>query len=251
MEGRGMSYYQMHRGWMNSPVFRKSPYSHREAWCWLIENAAWAKSRIPVEGGILTLERGQLSHSLRFLAKAWKWQSDKRVRLFLRRLEEDKMLRIQKGRKTDAGKDAGQNVITICNYERYQAPQTQLDAPLDAGWTQQGRKEKEDKEESRSDAKSVKAILFDDGLSWLAGKTGKTENSFRSLMGKWIKNHGEEPVAMAIMAAQKDDPVDPVPWIEGRFKNSKIGGFQAPPAWASEYAPSLRPRDRNEGEAKQ
>lgn len=161
-----MSYYQMHRGWMDHPAFGKEPYSRAQAWCWLIENAVWKERRVPVEGGIFTLQRGQLAFSLRYLAKAWSWQSDKRVRIFLSHLQSDEMVRIESGPKTDAGEDAGRTVLTICNYDKYQAPLETADAPKDAARTHLGRKEeevKEVKEESRSDARSVKAVIFDKG----------------------------------------------------------------------------------------
>jgi hypothetical protein len=245
MEGRGMSYYQMHRGWMDHAVFRNAPYSQRDAWCWLIENAVWKKVRTPVEGGIVTLQRGQLAYSLRYLAKAWKWRSDKKVRVFLRHLQDDGMVLFSKSPKTDAGKDAGRSVITICNYDRYQVAPEQVDAPQDAPRTHQGRKEEEVKEESRSDAKSVKGILFNEGMNWIAEKTGKPANSFRGLIGRWIRDHGDGPVFEAIDAAQKEDPIDPVPWItaclQKRNNGNGGGSFQAPPAWASVYATDPTP----------
>ena len=59
------------------------------------------------------LERGQLSHSLRFMADKFGW-TVKRVRTFLDRLENDSQTGTQKG--------IAQNIITICNYELYQSP---------------------------------------------------------------------------------------------------------------------------------
>lgn len=238
-----MSFYQMHRGWMDHPAFGKEPYSRAQAWCWLIENAVWKETRVPVEGGILTLRRGQVAFSLRYLAKAWRWQTDKRVRVFLSSLTSDEMVRIESGPKTDAGKDAGRTVLTICNYAKYQVPATMADAPENAARTQQGRKEEEVKEKSSlRDGRTVKGIVFGEGKAWLAEKTGKPSQSFGSLIGKWCKDHGEEAVLLALVAAQKEDPAEPVAWIEGRFKpRSGDGGFRAPPSWADKY--------RNEGVA--
>lgn len=48
------------------------------------------------------------------MAKAFGW-SEPRVRRFLNRLKADAMI--------DAASDAGQTVITICHYDKYQAPQ--------------------------------------------------------------------------------------------------------------------------------
>ena len=134
-------YYRMRRGWLEHPALRGEPYDRRSAWMWLIEEAGWKDRRQEVGGRIINLKRGQLSHSTRFMAKAWGW-SEARVRRFLTRLKTDAMI--------DAGSDAGQNLITICNYEKYQGglneSDTPSDAPSDAVATQQRRKHKEGKE---------------------------------------------------------------------------------------------------------
>jgi hypothetical protein len=55
----------MYRGWMEHEVFGHEPFSRRDAWVWLIENAAFADNQ--------RLKRGQLCHSYRHLAATWKW----------------------------------------------------------------------------------------------------------------------------------------------------------------------------------
>ena len=116
-------YYRMARGWLNHPVLQGESYDRRSAWAWLIEEAKWQDRRCDIAGRIIKLKRGQLSHSTRFMAKAWGW-SEARVRRFLTRLKTDAMI--------DAGSDAGQYLITICNYERYQGGASESDAPSDA-----------------------------------------------------------------------------------------------------------------------
>ena len=85
------------------------------AWLWLVSEAAWKPRRVIVTNGrtseIVELGRGQLSHSRRYIAKAWGW-SEKRVRTFLNRLEKDGMIDLKAGRH--------QTVISICNYDIYQ-----------------------------------------------------------------------------------------------------------------------------------
>lgn len=120
----------MHREWMEHPMFRGETYTRAQAWCWLIENANFAPGKIEVKGRIVTVGRGQLRHSLRHLAKLWGWD-EARVRRFIARLENENMIRCVV--------DAGQNLITICNYERYQSNDCVADAPTDAGATQERR----------------------------------------------------------------------------------------------------------------
>lgn len=123
-------YYRMHRGWQAHPIFGTKAFSRRDAWIWLIENAAWQAMKIRINGSTVTLERGQVSHSVRHLAKAWGW-SKSRVARFLDELRDEKMIenagqqRDSSGTatRTRGGTENGtaQNIITICNYGKYQA----------------------------------------------------------------------------------------------------------------------------------
>jgi hypothetical protein len=85
------------------------------AWLWLVKEAAWKSRRVTVNNGrtseIVELDRGQLSHSRRYMATAWVW-SEKRVRTFLNRLQKVGMIDLQAGQL--------QTVITIHNYDIYQ-----------------------------------------------------------------------------------------------------------------------------------
>ena len=69
------------------PMFDDRPLSPREAWLWLISNAAFRPVQVMVRNGrsqqLVSLERGQLTYSRSFLRVAWRWTSDKAVRTFL------------------------------------------------------------------------------------------------------------------------------------------------------------------------
>ena len=116
MSGR----YWMARGWMDHPAFRGERYTRAQAWIWLIENAAWKPCRVSVDGKIITLNRGQLSYSTRYLAAAWDW-SKSRVDRFLRNLVAETMVNTRCS-KSGTASGTAQNVITICNYDKYQYP---------------------------------------------------------------------------------------------------------------------------------
>lgn len=149
-------FYLMHRGWQDNPVFRNEEFSRRDAFVWLIEEAAYRPTRVHASTGAIALTRGQLSHSLRFMAKAWKWDEAK-VRRFLAALAKENII--------DVATDAGQTVITVCNYDKYQTIGGQADAATDAGATQQrrggdakkneGKEGKEGKKEERESAPAV------------------------------------------------------------------------------------------------
>lgn len=87
------------------------PFSRREAWLWLISEAAWKPRKVGRIGAVIELERGQLAHSVRFIADAWGW-SKSSVDRFLTRLKTGTMIGTSTG--------TGLLVITICNYDAYQ-----------------------------------------------------------------------------------------------------------------------------------
>jgi len=128
MAGRG--FYRMARGWQEGALFGADAFSKRDAWVWMIEEAAYVPRDLVVGGKVVKLTRGQFCHSLRFMAKAWKWDEAK-VRRFIARAKTLSQI--------DASSDAGQTVITICNYDKYQSPSQANDAACDAQTTQQRR----------------------------------------------------------------------------------------------------------------
>ena len=107
-------WFKLFRGWMDSPVFAKEPFTEREAWLWLIENASIDATTINIGGSPVKLKRGELSHSLRFLADQWGWHRAKTDR-YLKKLEKWSMI--------ETAARQGQTIITICNYREYQDKQ--------------------------------------------------------------------------------------------------------------------------------
>ncbi len=106
-------YYQMARGWMEHDMWPKDePYSQPQAFEWLVGEALWKDGVVNILGNPVALKRGQCAYSLRFLSKKWHWNINK-TRHFLKRLKKRHTL--------DIKSDTGINVITICNYDAYQA----------------------------------------------------------------------------------------------------------------------------------
>lgn len=71
-------------------------------------------------------------------------------------------------------------------------------------------------------------VMFDSGVS-LLGEAGVGPGKARSVLGKWRRDHGAAAVIEALGAAQRGGIVDPIPWIEGRWK-AHAGG-QDDDAW--------------------
>ena len=124
----------VHRGIWEHTSFDDEPFTQREAWIWLISEAAYRPFKKRIAGHVIELQRGQVCHSQRFLAKAWGW-TDSKVRRFLDRLKTDAMI--------DAETTQSYSIITICNYDAYQdfasQKDAETDAPFDAAPTQHRR----------------------------------------------------------------------------------------------------------------
>lgn len=97
--------------------FKDSQMSEREAWMWMLGQAAWADTTHRVGGDVLDVPRGSFMTTLRDLQSVFMWGSDTRVRNFLKRLESERMARCEiVGRK-----NAPKTHVTICNYNEYQS----------------------------------------------------------------------------------------------------------------------------------
>jgi len=103
--------YLMQRGWQEHPVFPHEPFTAREAWEWLIAETFWKEGRTRAGQFVVDLKRGQLCASVRFLAERWQWTPSK-VERFLKRLKTEAMI--------ETRCETGINIITICNYDKFQ-----------------------------------------------------------------------------------------------------------------------------------
>jgi len=92
-------------------------HSHAEAWIDLILMAAYAPRTFQTGGLSVTLERGDLVASERFLADRWNW-TYKAVRCFVTKLRAQQMLK--RGATKGAGRGAAIAVLSICNYDDFQ-----------------------------------------------------------------------------------------------------------------------------------
>lgn len=99
-------------------LFAKEPMSEREAWMWMLAQAAWKDTTFREDNDT---PRGSFWCGIRDLQSVFMWRSDKRVRGFLSRLEKEGMI----ARKTDARADARRTHkrthVTICKYDEYQS----------------------------------------------------------------------------------------------------------------------------------
>ena len=91
------------------------------AWVDLCMQANWKDLREDNKGHPVIVERGQLQGGRNWLADRWGW-SEKKVRVFLKKLTNDKMIILgpAKGPTERPTRKNTTNIITICNYDIYQ-----------------------------------------------------------------------------------------------------------------------------------
>jgi hypothetical protein len=138
---------------MDNPVFGKEPFTERTAWIWLIEEAAWKTARRRVGAVIVDVQRGQLAASVRFLAEAWGW-SKSRVERFLGRLTNEQMI------GTHAG--TGVTIITICNYDKYQAGPDIGETPTET----EARQDRDSSGTNKNEVNEVKNLSLEFDAWW-------------------------------------------------------------------------------------
>jgi len=136
-------------------IFAKEPMSEREAWIWMLAQAAWKDTTFRIGTTHVETPRGSFWCGIRSLQSAWMWRSDKRVRGFLLRLEKEEMIARKVDAREDAPRGAKRTHVTICNYSKYQLTGHMKDAQEDAREDAHKEKErnKEDKEEEKKGAR--------------------------------------------------------------------------------------------------
>lgn len=115
-------YIAVSRAIWEHPLFPDEPMSKREAWLWMLNEAAWRPCTVKTPNGPVSLDRGQFSHSIRYLANKFGWSTNK-VQRFLRRIENEHMI----GRGTNTATNTAQLIVTICNYDKYQTSNATVD----------------------------------------------------------------------------------------------------------------------------
>lgn len=228
-QDRGFFYVQ--HGFLDHPIFKGEPFTEREAFLWLIDNAAYKNHTKRWRGRTINVMRGQVSESLRNLAEKWKW-SVNRVNRYIKVLENERMIATRT--------DTGFLIVTICNYAKFQGKLTKTDTLTDtladtlvntetntltdtlADTTIKKGKEREvsiDSEVNKFTSAptknsppskvDLKKMVFDVGLELLGGDTA----SNRGLLGRWVKQNGDGKVLQVILDVQSRGVADPKTYL--------------------------------------
>jgi len=230
---------RLHRSIWEHPAFPGGEFSQREAFLWLVSQAAWKPASVRAGRHMVDLERGQCAYSVRFLAERWGW-SKSRVGRFLKGLKERDTIGTQTGTPAGTGSGTALTVITICNYDAYQS-EAEGDGTLfgtDAGT---GPDEKRDKEEESKNQEKKESVASDDlvGQLWsIWPATGRRRSG------------GKRKIAQALARALKRAEFSEILTGARAYVASDdcgLSGGQGLPAWLNQekwagYAEAARPR---------
>lgn len=158
-------YIKVDRAALDHPLFKRAEYSEFEAWIWLLAEAAWRPEQRRAGDYLVSVDRGQLVASVRFLASAWSWDRN-RVERFVKRLKNQDMIETQT--------ETGISIITICNYNKYQGDEEEIETPLrrdarqmrdtsETGARQMRDNKKETNKPSNEEAKKESIEIADTG----------------------------------------------------------------------------------------
>lgn len=209
-----MGYFKIDRCIADHWLWEEKPFDRARAWIDMILLAEWKDGRQVFCGKeIVTLSRGQLCETLRFLGERWGWSKDK-VSRFLTVLESQKMVSISK--------TGSRQVVTIENYTKYQdVPREERDKDETDMRQSRDKSEKASylyKKERREEGKNIggktafsppsleevktycndKCLLMDaeafydyfESVGWVIGK-GKPMKDWKAACRNWAKRDRE------------------------------------------------------------
>lgn len=210
-------WFAVKRGITSHPLFSGRP-ERLAIWLWLLDNAAWKETKHDIKGKTVMVPRGSVCASERRIAEEV-GVGRQVVRTFLARLKDEHMI--------NPDPTHGRNIISLCNWEKYQSANDGANPRPNPRLTQdQPTKEQGNNIPVGAGAPPDPAkVMFDAGVSLLI-EAGKSEGQARSLIGKWRKDHGVEAVIAALGKAKREGAVEPVSFIEGCFKFQRKAGPQ-------------------------
>lgn len=206
----------IHRELFEHPVFERDALAIG-AWVWLIGKAEWKASTVYARSGkkreLIELTRGQLSHAERYLAEAWGCSRQK-ARGLISMFEADGMLTVNRGHI--------QQVITICNYDKWQDVSEKSEPQPDHNQTAIGPKNNnltiDDDHGGGAEAHEVavevgKLCGFEGPLDWPIGWYGAPMR-----VVKWFNSGWPRDLIMASCRAQiarkRDGPPSKINYFE-------------------------------------
>jgi hypothetical protein len=234
-------YVRIHRSLLGHPAFRND--AEAMAFAWLVAKAAWQPSKVRYKGFDILLDRGQLTVSVRDFAEKMDRPKGWAERL-LSRLREHGMISQKNGTQvgTRVGTAGGTlggtpaQVITICNYEQYQArglrSETLDETSRETGAGQQRDTEQIREEREEEDSEAIASVsprqpiaeavsFYNENAAQAGWPTVAKLNTDRSAkLRNRLREHSLDGWKAAIIRARASpflSGADPPPWFNFDF----------------------------------
>ena len=211
----------IYRRLWSDPTF--ADLTEAAVFAWMVCQAAWKPTAVRYKGRVIHLERGQLALSVRDLANKWGWSKTKAERF---------CNRLVTGTVAGTHTETGVNVITICNYNKYQIDPDHAGTPAETGAGQdrdttgtQNNKGKEGNKDNTpvgasSDATVIPidldAVLYQRGKAVLGKSAGGQITRLKNIHGTG------KALELIETASRKENPSE---YIAGAIRR---GGDDAP-----------------------
>lgn len=165
-------WFAVKRGITSHHIFKGNP-ERLAVWMWLLDNAAWKDTKHDVKGKTVTVPRGSVCASERHISREC-GVGYQVVRTSIKRLKDEHMI--------NADPTHGKNLISLCNYEKYQDADAARNAKPNAAPTQHQRSVNAQKEQ---------------------GNKGTSKDSNESLVREVLESLVSQPVALDFIAHRK------------------------------------------------
>lgn len=130
-------WFAVKRGITSHALFKGKP-DRLAVWLWLLDNAVWKDTTHDVKGHTVQVPRGSVCASERHISEQC-GVGYQVVRTAIKRFKSEHMI--------NATPTHGKNLITLCNYEKYQDPKSDTNAQGNATLTQHQRNPNAQKEQ--------------------------------------------------------------------------------------------------------
>ena len=159
-------WFAVKRGITNHHLFKGKP-DRLAVWLWLLDNAAWKNTTHDVQGRTISVPRGAVCASERQIASEC-GIGYQVARTAIARFKREHMI--------NAEVTHGKNLITLCNYEKYQDPENAYNAPPNASLTQEQRKPNAQKEQGNKVTRDT-SVSLDARAVEILGKVSSQETA--------------------------------------------------------------------------
>ena len=206
-------WFAVKRGITSHSLFAGRP-DRLAIWLWLLDNAAWKSTTHDVGGATIRVPRGSLCTSERRIASEC-GVGYQVVRTFLARLKTEQMI--------NAEVTQGRSLITICNWDKYQAANADSNAGDNAAPTQHQRTKETRKQNTPSghaasppaDLDILNASVWQRVKPYLASHGVSNPGG---LITTWLRENKPYEILIAASEAQKKGTENPVPYIKAILK---------------------------------